>query len=124
MIEIIATRELRYSTIEDVPIEKKEIVKDPKYCKIIDNMYKDIRRKINELLKKKDKSEWKKIADNYDISFLDELISVWKKHVFEKNKMFSKNDLGTEEEKQLLFETLLEQDVQKEIEEYFIRILL
>lgn len=123
MIEIISVRELRYSSPEDVPIKKQEVIRDSKYYTEIQITYDKIRKMLLEKVKEKYeiihiKDAWSQVSNQYDREFFNRLIYVWKRNVFDKTKTISK-EIVLQKEKEIIEECFKDGSVQLEVEEYF-----
>lgn len=122
MIEILGVRELRYSSPEDVPIRKEDVIKDVKYYKI-QSIYDYIRKMLSEKTKRvygeiHTKDIWNQISSLYDKNFLNKFISIWKRKVFEKASSISQ-EIDLQKEREIIEECLKDNSIQAELEEYF-----
>ena len=122
MIEILAVRELRYSSIEDVPIRKEDVIKDRRYYKI-QATYDSIRKMLSEKTKRvygerHTRDIWNQISSLYDQNFLSQFILIWKRKVFEKAAKISE-EIDEKKEREIIEECLEDSSIQAELKEYF-----
>lgn len=124
MIEIISVREIRYSSPIEVPIEKKEVIRDKRYYYTIQHLYEEARKKVSQKTKEiygdeHYKNIWREVSGLFDKEFLIKLISIWKEKVFKKIIKISK-EISLEEEQQIIQECLEDNSLQVELELYFL----
>lgn len=124
MIEILNVRELRYSSPTEVPIEKKEVIRDKRYYYTIQHLYEETRKKVSQKTKEVYGDEcykniWREVSGLFDKEFLTKLISIWKEKVFKEIMKISK-EISLEKEQQIIQECLEDTSFQVELELYFL----
>lgn len=122
MIEILNVRDLRYASIEEVPIKKEDVIKDVKYYKVL-STYDLIRKMLSEKTKRvygerHTRDIWNQISSLYDQNFLDHFILIWKGKVFEKAAGISE-EIDEKKEREIIEECFEDKSIRKELEEYF-----
>lgn len=124
MIEIISVRDLRYHSSIEVPIEKKDVIRDKRYYPTIQYLYDDIRKKLAEKTREtygevNFKNIWIEVSRLYDREFLTRLLSIWKEEVFKK---FIKilEEISLEKEKEIIQDCLKSDSMHAELEKYFL----
>lgn len=124
MIEIMSVRELRYSSPIEVPIEKKEVIRDNKCYPTIQYLYDEIRKKLAEKTKEiygeeNFKNVWKEVTCQYDKEFLNKLLYIWKEKVFEESIKIS-GEINAEKEKEVIQKCLKSDELKVKLETYFL----
>ena len=124
MIEIISVRDLRYHSPIEVPIEKKDVIRDKRYYPTIQYLYDDIRKKLavktKEIYGKENfKNIWLEVSTLYDKNFLTKLIFIWKEKVFKKSIKIL-GEVSLEKENEIIQDCLTSDSMHAELETYFL----
>ena len=124
MIEIVSVRDLRYHSPIEVPIEKKDVIRNSRYYHTIQYLYDDIRKKL--AVKSKEiygeenlKNIWVEVSALYDKNFLTKLISIWKEKVFKKSIEILE-EVSLEKENEIIQNCLTSDSMHAELEKYFL----